>query len=271
MKKLVIAAIAAVAAGLLHADPAVQGLYTDQSLQASYNELGVQLVSKAYYRLPLIKRDGILWESTKIDVGIQNNLSPAYDFVGGFIDIEPIAVFDLQLIAQFAGYYSGLGYGFRTLQGYDSAFDTAAQDAIPGKDTAGYVLSAAPTLKFAIKDFAFSDTLHVNYFNVDGGTGYFYETIANCPLGKNDVELYNDAYALYSVGKGIYVGLNDSILDIPGSGYVSHSLQALGAIDKSLSGKLELYAALTAGTYLEDRYLQYAFHAGGQVGIVYAF
>jgi hypothetical protein len=271
MKKHVVIAIAVILASALFAEPAVQGFYADQNLQASYNNLGLQFGTELFYRIPLSKEKGILWESTKIDVGLANSVSPAYDFVGPFIDIEPIAIFDIALKAQFTGYYSALGYGFHDLAGYGSAFDLSAQASLPSKNTTGYELSAAPTLKFAFGRFAFSNTLHINYFNVDGGRGYFYEAIANCALAKSDVELYNDAYALYLAGKGILVGLNDSILDIPSSGYRSHTLQAVGALTRPLSDKLSLYAALAAGVYLEDRYLQYAQRAAGELGITYAF
>jgi hypothetical protein len=268
MKRLAVALVLAFVAGsTLSAEAAVQGLYIDQNLQAAYNPVGLQLGTKLFYRLPLVKKEGILWESTKIDAGITNSLSPAYDFVGPFIDIEPIAVFDLALSAQLAGYYSGLGFGFRDLSGYDAGFDSSALDSIPERNAGGYFLSAAPTLKFAVGRFAFSDTLHMSYFNVDGGQGYFYETVANCALAKSGFELYNDAYALIKFDSGLMLGVNDSILQIPASGYCSHTIQAVGVYTVALSSKLSLYAALTAGTYLEDRYYQFEPRFSGQVGI----
>lgn len=194
MRKLAAALLLACFAGsALSSETATRGLYVDQSLQAAYNPVGLQLGTKLFYRLPLIQKEGLLWESTKIDVGIKNNLSPAFDFVGPFIDIEPIAIFDLALSAQFTGYYSALGFGFRDLAGYDAPFSTSALDAVPSRNAGGYLLSAAPTLKFAVGRFAFSDTLHMNYFNVDGAEGYFYETFANCALAKSGFEFYNDA------------------------------------------------------------------------------
>lgn len=248
------------------AEPVVRGFYLDQNLGGAVNPLGVQLGTKLLYRTPLIRQKGILWESTKIDVGIANSLSPAYDFIGGFLDIEPIAVFDVAFTAQFAGYYSGLGYGFHDLAGYGAAFDQNTLASLGSKNTAGYLLCAAPTLKFALGSFAFSNTLHVNYFNVDGGSGYFYETYANCILAKSGVELYNDAYALMSIGAGLMAGLNDSVLVVPASGYQSHTLQAVGILSKALSGRLSVYAALTAGMYLEDRYYQYQPRVAGLAG-----
>jgi hypothetical protein len=260
--------IVLVAASAASAEKAERGLYLDQNLQAAINPLGLQLGSKLFYRVPLVEEEGILWESTKVDIGLKNNLSPAFDLVGAFIDIEPIAVFDLALSAQFAGYFGALGFGFRELPGYDAGFDAAALDSIPQKDAAGYLLSVSPTLKFALGGFVFSNTLHLNYFRVDGGSGFFYETIGNCPLAKSGFELFNDAYALYKLDSGLMLGLNYSILGVPASSYRSQALQAVGVYTGKLSERLSLYAALTAGTYLEDRYLKYAARVAGQAGIV---
>ncbi|MDA8427405.1 MAG: hypothetical protein M0Z80_14860 [Treponema sp.] len=259
-----------VALTALSAEPAVPGFYLDQNLQASYNPLGLQLGTKLFYRLPLVEKEGILWESTKIDIGMANSLSPAYDFIGAYLDIEPIAIFDIAFAAQFAGYYDGLGYGFHDLSGYGASFDSAALNSLPSKNATGYLLSAAPTLKFAFGAFAFADTLHITYFDVDGGRGYFYETYANCALAKSDTELYNDCYALLKLAAGIRVGLNDSILFVPSSGYRSHTIQAVGVISRNLSRRLSFYAALTAGTYLEDRYYRYEPRVAGMAGITSA-
>jgi hypothetical protein len=271
MKRLVAAAAALVAAMALCAAPAARGLFLDQSFQAGYNPLGVQLGTKLFYRLPLVKKGGLLWESTKVDVGLTNSLSPAFDFLGAYVDIEPIAFFDLALKAQFAGYYDAFGFGFRELEGYGSDYDSSALDKIDAGSAAGYILSAAPTLKFAFWKLAFSDTLYVNYFKVEGGEGYFYEIFGNCALAERDVELFNDAYLLWILGPGLMLGLNDSLLLVPRSGYRSQTLQAVGVLSRPLSERLSLYAALTAGLHLEDRYLRYKPRAAGMAGIQYAF
>lgn len=248
-------------------EPAAQGVYLDQNLQAAYDPLGLQLGTKLVYRFPIIHKPGILWESAKVDVGIKNSLSPAFDFFGAYVDIEPIAIFDIAFSAQVAGYYKSFGFGFRDLAGYDSAFDSSSIASLPSKNAIGYLLSAAPTLKFALGPIVFSDTLHANYFNVDGGEGYFYEVFANCVLAKSDVELFNDAYLLYKFDFGLMVGLNDSILGIPASGYRSHAIQAVGIYNRALNARLSLYAALTAGTYLEDRYYAGQLRVAGLAGI----
>jgi hypothetical protein len=247
-----------------------KGLFLDQGLQASYNSLGVQLATKLFYRQPLAMGSGILWESAKVELGAKNSLSPAYDLIGAYVDIEPIAVFDLELSAQFAGYFDALGYGFHDLAGYDSSFDSSALDKLEAKNATGFILSAAPTFKIAFGPIAVLDTLNAHYFRVDGGSGYFYEAMGNCVLAKNGVELFNDAYALWRFPFGLMAGLNDSVLYVPDSGYTSHTLQAVGVYTRTFSEKLDFYAALMAGIYLADRYYDHYLHAAGQVGITLA-
>jgi hypothetical protein len=264
-------AMALFAAPALRAESARQGLYLDQNVQAACNPIGAQLGTKLFYRLPLSEKKGILWESTKVDAGMTNTLSPAFDLVGAFLDIEPIAFFDLGLKAQFAGYFDSLGYGFRELDGYRSGFDSSALDDIDGRNASGCILSAAPTLQFAYGKLAFSDTLNLNYFNVDGGQGYFYEIIGNCPLAKRDLELENDAYLLWTLSPGLMLGLNESLLAVPCSGYRSQTLKTVGVINRPLSERLSFYAALLCGFYLEDRYLRYEPRAAGMSGLAYSF
>ena len=207
MKKLVLALtlLGMVAAGL-SAEKAEKGFFLEQSIQASYNPLGLQFLTQAYYRLPLVNREGILWESTRIDLGLQNNLSPAYDMIGAYIDIEPIAIFDLALTAQAIGFFDALGFGFYTVSGYDAGFNDASLGGLTASNTLGYTLSATPTLKVAFGPVALADSFGLTYFSVDNGSGFFYERVNNCVLAKNDYELTNSAYLLVTVVPGVLAG-----------------------------------------------------------------
>lgn len=268
MKKLILflVLLGMVVAGL-SAEKAKKGFYLDQSIQGSFNPLGLQFLTQAYYRIPLVNKEGILWESTKIDIGLQNNLSPAYDMIGAYVDIEPIAIFDLALTAQAIGYYDFLGFGFYSVSGYSAGFDDASLSALTAKNTSGYTLSATPTLKIAFGPIAIADSFGLTYFSVDDGSGFFYEIVANCVLAKNDYELTNNAYLLASVTPGVLVGLNDYVLFVPNSGYLSHRIVAMGIYTSRFSPRLSFNAILQLGTFLQDAYNQYIFYVGGQVGI----
>ena len=258
--------LAFVAAGI-SAQKTREGFFLDQGIQASCNPLGVQLVTKTYYRFPLVRADGILWESTKIDLGVQNSLSPAYDMLGVYIDIAPIAIFDLALSAQAVGYYNGFGFGFYDLSGYSSGFDSASLEALPSRNAMGYVFSAAPTLKLAFGPIVMANTSSLIYFYADDGNGFFYERIGNCVLRKSDIELSNQAYLLATIMPGLLAGLNDCLVYVPESGYLSHRLTALGIYSTRLSEMVSLNCVVMMGTFLADRYYKYSFYIAAQAGV----
>lgn len=268
MKKpiIVLVLLAVVAAGL-SAEKAQKGFFLDQSIQASYNPLGLQFVTQAYYRFPLVNKDGVLWESTRIDVGLQNNLSPAYDMIGAYVDIEPIAIFDLALTAQGIGYYDALSFGFYSVSGYGAGFDDPSLSPLTPKNTLGYTLAATPTFKIAFGPIAIADSFSFTYFSVDDGSGFFYERINNCILAKNDYELTNNAYLLATIVPDVLVGLNDFVLVVPNSGYLSHRIVAMGIYSSRFTQRLSFNAVLQVGTFLADAYYKYSLYVGGQVGI----
>jgi hypothetical protein len=271
MKKpiLVLVLLGIVAAGL-SAEKAQKGFFLEQSIQASYNPLGLQFLTQAYYRIPLVNKDGMLWESTKIDIGLQNNLSPAYDMIGAYVDIEPIAIFDLALTAQAIGYYDALSFGFYSVYGYDAGFDDTSLAALTAKNTFGYTLTATPTFKIAFGPIAIVDSFGLTYFSVDDGSGFFYERVNNVVLAKDDVELTNNAYLLATIVPGVLAGLNDFVLIVPNSGYLSHRIVAMGIYTTTFTPRLSFNAVLQLGTFLADRYYAYSLYVGGQVGISYA-
>jgi len=272
MRRLMIVAFCAVCTiPASFAERAIEGCSLDQSVGASYNPLGAQSVSQFFYRIPLFASEDVLWESTKVDVGIVNTLSPAYDLVGVFLKIEPIAVFSLALTAQLAGFYDALGFGFYGLSGYEAGFDAASLKALTPRNTGGFVLSAAPTFKMAIGPVAALDTFSLTYFNVDGGSGYFFERVGNLALGKSDVEFLNQAYVLATIAAGLRVGVNDSLLWVPASGYVSHRLAAMGVYQSKLQKNLSFAFALMLGGFLADKYYHSSFYAGGQAGVTMSF
>jgi hypothetical protein len=263
----ILLALAAAAASAAWAAPVRKGLVFDQSLQAAWGPLGAQTVTKLFYRQPLSDKGGALWESTKIDLGIKNSLSPAYDMAGVFVDILPPAIFDLTFSAQAIGYFDALGFGFKSVSGYDAGFDDAALESVPGANAFGFMLTANPTFQIAAGPIVVMNSFSVNAFSVDDRSGYFHEAIGGCVLKKQDIQLVNDAYALFTFPFGLMLGVNDSILYVPGSGYASNCLQAIGVYSSQLSEELSFYAALTGGTFLEDRYYEGKLRISGQAGL----
>ena len=78
------------------------------------------------------------------------------------------------------------------------------------------MLSAAPTLKYAWGPLVMLNAFSLTYFNVDNGSGYFFERIGNVVLAKSDIELQNQAYLMATVMPGLLAGLNDCVLYVRG-------------------------------------------------------
>ncbi|MFP4619344.1 MAG: hypothetical protein ACLFMZ_10925, partial [Spirochaetaceae bacterium] len=57
-----------------------RGLSVRGTLAAKVNPLGASLVNKLYYTEPLYgERSGVLWDSARMQMGITNDFTPAYD------------------------------------------------------------------------------------------------------------------------------------------------------------------------------------------------
>jgi hypothetical protein len=241
-------------------------LYYDQALQVSHNPLGLQAASKVFYRFPLFEPEGVLWETTKFDLGVQNNLSPSYEMIGAFANFEPIAFFSLAASAQIGAYYNTFGYGFYELTSYDSSIDPTEM-INPTRNAFGAILNISPTLKCAYDMFVATNTFGVTYYYADNGQGFFFERINNTPLKKSDIELTNSANLLINPIEGLYAGVNDSLLFVPGSGYVSHRLCGVVAYTLPINQGFSFYSGLFLGTFLSDRYFQYSFYTGAGLGM----
>lgn len=258
--------VAALCLCALSAEPAAAGWRLTQSVQGGHPG-GAEAQTSVYYRRPLRLIPGILGDSARIDVGVQNSFSPAFDFVGPFVDIKPVAFFDLALSAQAQGYFKLLGYGFHDMPGYGADFATATLAGLPSKNALGLGLAATPTLTLAFGPLVFADAFTVTYFDVDGGRGYFYEAAANCILAKSGLETSNQVFLLVDIGGGLMVGFNDSLLRIPGSDYESQIVHAVGTASTKIGAKASLYGFLLAGLYVEDRYYCGDVHVEASVGL----
>lgn len=243
-------------ATLLNAEKVKGGFYFSQDLGASLNPLGALSTSRLFYRVPLLQMDGILWESTKVEIGVKNYMSPAYDTLGVSLDIEPIAVFDISFFASFYCGYKALGFGFVDLPDYNAPFSGAAFDAIPQRDNTGIWIHAAPRFKIELGPVIFANTFTVTYVKMNGA-GYFYERYINAVLKFEDYSFQNDTYAFYKINNAFMAGVNHWYLYVPNSGYVSQRIAGVGVYSTKFGDNLEFYGVFMLGTFLRDRYYQY--------------
>lgn len=66
----------------------------------TYRNWGLMYIIRVYKRWMLFDTDNILWKNCHVDLGFVNDLSPAFNIVGGYVEVEPIAVLNMRLDVQ---------------------------------------------------------------------------------------------------------------------------------------------------------------------------
>lgn len=239
------------------AKKAEQGLYFSQDLGASYNPLGLLSTTRIFYSVPLIREEGVLWESTKIDFGIENLLSPAFEGASVFVKVEPIAVFNIKASYGYVVIYKALGFGFRPLNGYTDDFSDKALAAIPQQDQGGIYATIQPTFQIAVGNWMAANNFVLNYWNMPIST-YFYDAYNDLIQNKTDLNWNNSTYLLYQLTPEIVVGLNNLVVGVPNTSQFKDRIAVMGAYSKVIDKNLDWYCVAMLGTFLSDPHYQYA-------------
>ncbi len=230
--------------------------------------LGVQMDTRLFFRIPLYKSDHILFKDSRIDIGIQNKASPAYDLAMFRLNIEPIAVFDITFAGGFFCAYNALGYGLIGLSGYDDGFSDTDLEGLPQRNGSGFYYFICPTFKIKFGRVIFMDSVTLNYWDVKN-TDFFYERITISVIKGVDRTVEQECYLLYEVSERLKAGLLHYYLYVPGSKYFSHRINTAFIYNNAFRPFEDFYAVLIAGYYLKDPY--YKFYLALLAGINFHF
>jgi hypothetical protein len=228
-----------------------QGIFFYQSAGFSLNPLGLLLDTRALYRIPLSKSENVLWKSTKLDIGLANEWTPADDFLGVRITCEPIAIFDITLRAGYYGMFDVFGYGYYPMATSTSDYSDAARKVIDPLSVNGWWCSAAPCLKLKLGRFVALDCVTANLFDMQGG-GYFLEVHSYAIHKTQDIDIQNDAYALVEINKLIMTGLNYHLLSVLGTKVFSDRISAMAIVTPQWKAFESTFLAAMAGLYFRD-------------------
>jgi hypothetical protein len=262
LKSLVLLAVVVISA---HADKTEAGLYFDQSIGASWNPLGVLLDSKLLYALPLIDKSGFLWESTKLEAGLQNEWTPADNVLSARLTVEPIAFFDVVCKAGLYGMYNNLGYGCYRLASPKDPYGPAAQKTLVPGDANGYWVSVAPTLKAKLGRFIVLNTTTINCVSIDGD-GYFLEIRSYLVHRTKDVDVVDNFCVLAQCTQWLLAGATYRYADVMGAQAQSQRLCAMAIVKPAASKFKGAFAAVQAGPYPADPLFLHSFFFGCLVG-----
>lgn len=247
------------------AQKAEKGIFLDQSIAVCVQPSGAQSATKLSYSMPLYNRSGVLWESAKIDAGLDNRLTPSYEAPFLFIDVVPIAFIDIRARAGYMQFYRALGYGFTELPSYDAEYSESKRSALRRRNKGGLWFDLAPSLRLAFGPAAFVNTF--TYTRIDfGERGYFYEPYEDVVLRCTDHTFMNDTILVWRFGP-LAAGVDHFIIGVPGSEYVSETASAIAVFSANAGAGAGWYAGAKAGIYLRNRYYRNQFVAAVWAGI----
>lgn len=153
-------------------------LFISHYLAIRYRELGLVYQFKLWKRWYLYDSENFLFKNSHVDVGFVDDLSPACNAVGGYVEIEPIVVLNMRFdFQQFTWFHlpisPSLGYFYFPDKNRVSEVDFSTSYRNSGKDKDGNEFSATNNYGFrfrttirvlaALWRFAFVDILEITY------------------------------------------------------------------------------------------------------------
>lgn len=254
---------------------AQRGWSVSQEIAALRRPLGVSVTSRLRYTLPLYRdRSGVLWDSTRVEIGLSNQLSPAFDDLAVEVMVEPVAVLDVAARAGVRYAYDGLGFGFAALPSYDADYDDPGD--LSYRSAPGWFAAVTPRLKGQVGPVIVANALSVVYFDFSGtGASHFYEQVYDIALQTRDHLLQNTTLLLYDLPvqapRVVRVGGTYLFQSVPGSGERTRRIAMVGIWEEPIGrSRRRLSVALVLGPYLEHRTYQATpadLFVAGQVGL----
>ena len=228
-----------------------KGLYFAQSIGAGVNPLGVILNSGLKYRFPLVKKEGMLWESTKIEMGIQNEWTPTDDLLLLRFTFVPIAFFEFS--AQGGPYvmYRQLGYGYCTFDSSDVPYDYDDLEDVPRHTELGYWFTLTPVLKLKVSSVILVNALNINFISI-GDKNYFLERRSHSIHKHKDTDITDDTFLFYKPSDKIMVGVNYHFMNVFSTSYFSHRVCGVFMFSPKIKAFYNFYAVAMAGVYMKD-------------------
>lgn len=197
-------------------DPPDKRLYLYSQNVLRGNPIGLQSQNQFMFQKRLMDSESPLFNSTFIEVGALNRISPAFITGGVGVNIKPIALLQLNLGVEAIQYFGGFDQilSFDTPdQDYSDATQEARSEA--GENYATNGVRAFGKLRFQVKvkKIALINEVGMEHWNLnltDGGK-YFYEFTTDVLAPANGWMLTNDINLLYFVKFGA-IGLRHSLV-----------------------------------------------------------
>lgn len=248
-----------------------QGLYGANNLFTKFDHaeiVGGGTTFDLFYRLPLINKSSPLFQSTKLDIGIQEFLTPAFNRISTFIKIEPIAFFDVKI--KIGHDYI---FDFLHMESPNSDYSCEKIDDISKKTLHpknGFRSDVIPTLKFAFKQIALLYTFTWTYhYYKHKGYYYDYNTFiihkGSDSFFKHNVKFLFKVWDLRMGPQVAYSHVHSSRKN-----YLETSfLIAYFPTWKCLKDKVKPFLGASVGTYPKDRHRKGKLTYGFAIAVTY--
>lgn len=210
-------------------------------------------------------REGILWESARIEVGVESLANPSFTQVAGRLMMEPIAVFDIVVSAGLRAHYDAFGFGLAELGSFDQTLpsvrgDTGDTNEPSGQNALGTYVAFAPTLKAAVGPVLVANTLTMTrYAYGESAPSILEEPLSLRPVARDGWTATNNALALVSLDTrrldflSFGVEWNMAWSPFVAAPPANQRISAAGIAVAPLSDDLSLQIAAFAGSYLPGK------------------
>ncbi len=245
-----------------------RSLVHSQQLGTSMNPVGLSLSSRLALSVPLYRNlEGVLWDPAKVEVGVINRITPAFDDVGADIYLEPIAIADVRARFVVRQMFDGLGNGYTPLDGPDVNYGPSAD--LDKVTRTGTMVEIQPRFKIAAGPFVAFDQMtfrRVEMTEESGESGWFYEPLGDVAQKNGEWQIGNSAAVLWEtpLGKGarqVLVGVDYSLMSVAMDNPEWQRVSLMGAWNApDLFGETGPAFSLIGivGGYLEHRYYDLA-------------
>lgn len=237
----------------LYAKGKAGGLYVNNKLNGRVNPLGTSWELQLFYRFSFGNKS-LLWENSHLDLGFSNILSPAAENVNIYMQLEPIAFFDLTLQTGIIEAFDVFQYGIPRLPVNKSATDPVNLKVYPhGDSDFGYWLNIAPRLKAKLGPIIVANVFtfyHYHYQSIHAKTIYNY----SLDIRMKPVEsvYQNSLYLLYEINPSFLIGFNLYSVFNPDNKNVNHCLNFFVNHSWNILKSTKLSATLLTGYYLKN-------------------
>jgi hypothetical protein len=218
------------------------------------------------YRVPLWNKQGILWENSKIEIAVINDVTPADEYLGAGLSIEPIGFFDITVRGGWYAMFNALGYGCYSFTKTNPDYNDAALESLTPHNKQGYRLSVAPRLKGQVGPIIAAYSLTINAVGINVPQ-YYLEMRSYLMHAATDIDYTHDWALLFEARSSLLIGLDYLHVVVDKSDIRSDRLQALVIILPPVKKMSELRFIGAAGMYLRDPLYRYKPYIGIQVGM----